>query len=96
MALRMLHDYVLVRADEAQEETAGGIVLAPSSVEAPATGKVVSVGPGKFDRNGNRIEHGIEDGDSIIFGKSALRDPIKHEGEDLYVMTADAIFGVDR
>lgn len=92
----MLHDYILVRAGEVKEETSAGIILAPSAVDAPATGTVVSAGPGKYAPNGVRLEHGIEEGDRVIFGQSALRDPIKHEGEDLYVMKADAIFGVDK
>ncbi len=92
----MLHDYILVKADDVENETKAGIVLAPSAVDEPATGTVVSAGPGAFAPNGERMEHGIEAGDKIIFGKSALREPLTHEGEKFYVMKADAIFGVDK
>lgn len=94
--IQMLHDYVLVKANEAKEETAGGIILAASAVEKPATGTVVSVGPGKTDRDGNRIDHGIREGDAIIFSQTALNQPLTHAGESYHVMLAEQIFGVDR
>lgn len=96
MSLTMLHDYVLIKAHDAEEETKGGIVLAPSAIEAPAKGVVISAGPGKFDRNGNRIDHGIQEGDQVIFSESALNQPIEHDGEKLHIMLAEQIFGVDK
>lgn len=94
--LKMLHDYVLVQAHEAKEETAGGIVLTAGGIDAPHTGTVVSVGPGKLSPTGERLEHGILEGDTIVFGASALNQPLKHDGVDYHVMLAEQVFGVDR
>lgn len=94
MSIKMLHDFVLIKASPEKEVTSGGLLLAPSAVEKPATGTVISVGPGKYDHNGVRIDHNIEVGDTIIFSKSALNQPLEHNGEDFHVMIAEQIFGV--
>lgn len=96
MSLKMLFDYVLVKAEEAKTETASGFLLASAAVEQPAKGTVVSVGEGKFASTGVRIEHGIQVGDQVIFSKSAMNQPLEHNGEQYHVMLAEQIFGVDR
>ena len=91
----MLFDYVLVKAEKAKEETASGFLLG-TAVEKPARGTVVSVGEGRFTTNGTRIDHGIKLGDVVIFSKTALNQPLVHDGEEYHVMLAEQIFGVDR
>lgn len=96
MSIQMLFDYVLVESTPVQEVTTSGFMLSGSSVEKPATGIVISVGEGKFTSTGSRIEHGIQVGDTVIFSKSALNQPLTHDGKDYHVMIAEQIFGVDR
>jgi chaperonin GroES len=67
--LRPLDDRVVVEPQEAEEKTAGGIVLPDTAKEKPQRGKVVSVGPGKLLDNGRRGELSVGVGDVVIYGK---------------------------
>lgn len=67
--LRPLDDRVVVKPLEAEETTAGGIVLPDSAREKPQRGKVVAVGPGKLLDSGNRGQLSVSVGDEVIFGK---------------------------
>ncbi len=67
--LRPLDDRVVVKPLEAEEVTAGGIVLPDSAREKPQRGKVVAVGPGKLLDSGNRGQLSVAVGDEVIFGK---------------------------
>jgi chaperonin GroES len=67
--LRPLDDRVVVKPLEAEEVTAGGIVLPDSAREKPQRGKVVAVGPGKLLDSGNRGQLSVSVGDEVIFGK---------------------------
>ena len=69
LALRPLDDRVVVKPLEAEETTAGGIVLPDSAREKPQRGKVVAVGPGKLLDSGNRGQLSVSIGDEVIFGK---------------------------
>lgn len=89
--LRMINDYVLVELLEGETQSTGGIIL--TSVEPPCIGRVLSVGEGKYLPNGQRQEHNIVQDDIIIFGKSALNQPIEHEKVTYYVMKIEEVFG---
>ncbi|MDZ4849491.1 MAG: co-chaperone GroES [Pirellulaceae bacterium] len=67
--LRPLDDRVVVKPLDAEETTAGGIVLPDSAREKPQRGKVVAVGPGKLLDSGNRGQLSVSVGDEVIFGK---------------------------
>ena len=67
--LRPLDDRVVVEPNEAEETTAGGIVLPDSAKEAPQRGTIVAVGPGKMLDSGNRGELSVTVGDTVIYGK---------------------------
>jgi chaperonin GroES len=67
--LRPLDDRVVVEPQEAEERTAGGIVLPDTAKEKPQRGKVISIGPGKLLDNGNRGELSVGVGDVVIYGK---------------------------
>ncbi len=67
--LRPLDDRVVVKPLEAEETTAGGIVLPDSAREKPQRGKVVAVGPGRLLDSGNRGQLSVSIGDEVIFGK---------------------------
>lgn len=67
--LRPLDDRVVVEPNEAEETTAGGILLPDTAKEKPQRGTVVAVGPGRLLDNGNRSEMTVAVGDTVIYGK---------------------------
>jgi chaperonin GroES len=83
--LRPLDDRVVVKPVEAEERTAGGIVLPDTAKEKPQRGKVVSVGPGKLLDNGQRGSLSIAIGDEVIYGKYSGTD-IEIEGDDVKIL----------
>jgi chaperonin GroES len=89
MKFRPLHDRVVVRRIDADEKTAGGILIPDTAKEKPQQGKVLAVGPGKRDEAGKLIVPG----DQILFGKWSGTE-VKIDGEDLLIMKEDDIMGV--
>jgi chaperonin GroES len=85
MKLRPLDDRVVVEPMEAEERTAGGIVLPDSAKEKPQRGKVVAVGPGKLLDNGQRGELSVAVGDEVIYGKYGGTD-IEVNGEEVKIL----------
>ena len=93
MAFRPLHDRVLVRRIEAEEKTAGGIIIPDSAQEKPSEGEIVSVGEGARDDDGDRIPLDVKAGDRVLFGKWSGTE-VKIDGEDLLIMKESDIMGV--
>ena len=93
MAIRPLHDRVLVKRLESEEKTKGGIIIPDSAKEKPLEGKVVAAGPGKRDDSGRVHSLDVKKGDKILFGKYAGTE-IKVEGEELLMMREDDIMGI--
>ena len=93
MAFRPLHDRILVRRIEADEKTAGGIIIPDTAKEKPQEGEVVAVGPGARDESGKLIELDVKVGDRILFGKWSGTE-IKLDGEDLIIMKESDVMGV--
>lgn len=93
MSFRPLHDRVLVRRVEAEEKTAGGIIIPDSAKEKPAEGVVVSVGSGARAENGTITPLDVKAGDRVLFGKWSGTE-IKVAGEDLLIMKESDILGV--
>ena len=83
--LRPLDDRVVVEPQEAEERTAGGIVLPDTAKEKPQRGTVVSVGPGKLLDNGNRGQLSVAVGDVVIYGKYSGSD-IEVAGKDVKIL----------
>jgi chaperonin GroES len=83
--LRPLDDRVVVQTLEAEETTAGGIVLPDNAKEKPQRGKVLAVGPGKLLDSGNRGELSVAVGDEVIFGKYGGSE-VEVEGEDYKIL----------
>jgi chaperonin GroES len=83
--LRPLDDRVVVEPQEAEEKTAGGIVLPDTAKEKPQRGKVVSVGPGKLLDSGKRGELSVGVGDTVIYGKYSGTD-IEVSGKDVKIL----------
>lgn len=85
ISLRPLDDRVIVRPNEAEETTAGGIVLPDSAREKPQRGTVVAVGPGKLLDSGNRGELSVAVGDVVIYGKYGGSE-IEIDGEEMKIL----------
>jgi chaperonin GroES len=93
MNFRPLHDRVLVRRIEADEKTAGGIIIPDTAKEKPSQGEVISVGPGGRDESGKLIPIDIKTGDRVLFGKWSGTE-VKIDGEDLLIMKESDILGI--
>ncbi len=85
LKIRPLDDRVVVEPMEAEEMTAGGIVLPDTAKEKPQRGKVVAVGPGKLMDNGQRAEMSVAIGDEVIYGKYGGTE-IEVNGEDVKIL----------
>lgn len=83
--IRPLDDRVVVEPTDAEEVTAGGIVLPDSAREKPQRGKVLAVGPGKLMDNGTRGELSVKVGDEVIYGKYGGTE-IEIDGEDIKIL----------
>jgi chaperonin GroES len=93
MTFRPLHDRVVVRRVDAEEKTAGGIIIPDTAKEKPQQGEVLAVGPGKRDETGKLVPLDVKAGDQILFGKWSGTE-VKVDGEDLLIMKEDDIMGV--
>ncbi|MGZ5813611.1 MAG: co-chaperone GroES [Xanthobacteraceae bacterium] len=93
MQFRPLHDRIVVKRIEAEEKTAGGIIIPDTVKEKPSQGEVIAVGPGGRDEAGKLIPIDIHVGDRVLFGKWSGTE-VKIDGEDLLIMKESDIFGV--
>ena len=93
MTFRPLHDRVLVRRVEAEEKTAGGIIIPDTAKEKPQEGEVIAVGAGTRDETGKLVPLDVQAGDKILFGKWSGTE-VRLEGEDLLIMKESDILGV--
>jgi len=93
MTFRPLHDRILVRRIEADEKTAGGIIIPDTAKEKPSEGEVIAVGPGARDESGRLVALDVKVGDRILFGKWSGTE-IKLNGEDLLIMKESDVMGV--
>ena len=93
MHFRPLHDRVLVRRIEAEEKTAGGIIIPDTAKEKPMEGEVVAVGPGARDDSGKLVEPAVKAGDRVLFGKWSGTE-VKLNGEELLIMKESDIMGI--
>ncbi|PVE21117.1 co-chaperone GroES [Microvirga sp. KLBC 81] len=93
MTFRPLHDRVVVRRIEAEEKTAGGIIIPDTAKEKPQEGEVVAVGPGARDENGKIVALDVKAGDRVLFGKWSGTE-VRIDGQDLLIMKESDIMGV--
>jgi len=93
MKFRPLHDRVVVRRLEAEEKTAGGIIIPDTAKEKPQQGEVIAVGPGARDDNGRLTPLDVKVGDRVLFGKWSGTE-VRIDGEDLLIMKESDIMGV--
>ncbi|MEM8802209.1 MAG: co-chaperone GroES [Pseudomonadota bacterium] len=93
MAFTPLHDRVVVKRIESDEKTAGGLIIPDNAKEKPAEGKIVAVGAGAKDDDGERIAMDVKKGQKILFGKWSGTE-ITLDGEELLIMKESDILGI--
>lgn len=93
MTFRPLHDRILVRRIEAEEKTAGGIIIPDTAKEKPQQGKVVAVGPGARGDDGKVTPLDVQEGDRVLYGKWSGTE-VKIDGKTLLIMRESDIMGV--
>ncbi len=91
MNIRPLHDRVVVRRQEEEATSAGGIVLPGSAKEKPNQGEVIAVGNGRILDNGDVRPVDVKVGDTVVFGKYAGSDTIDVDGEELVILSESDI-----
>jgi chaperonin GroES len=94
MKIRPLYDRVVVRRNEEEQTTAGGILLPGSAKEKPNQGEVVAVGEGKLLDSGDVRALAVKVGDKVVFGQYAGSNTIEVDGEELIIMGESEIYGV--
>src|SRR5579863_5018082 len=93
MKFRPLHDRVVVRRLDAEEKTAGGIIIPDTAKEKPMEGEVVAAGPGARNEQGQLVALDVKAGDRILFGKWSGTE-VKLDGEELLIMKESDIMGI--
>lgn len=93
MALKPLHDRVLVRRIEGEEKTKGGLIIPDNAKEKPAEGEIVAAGDGARKDSGELIEMSLKKGDKILFGKWSGTE-VTIDGEELLIMKESDVLGI--
>ena len=93
MKFRPLHDRVVIKRIDAEDKTAGGIIIPDTAKEKPSQGEVVAVGPGGRDEAGRIIPIDLNVGDRVLFGKWSGTE-VKIDGEELLIMKESDVMGV--
>ena len=93
MKIEPLSDRIVVKRLEAEEVTAGGIVLPETAKEKPKEGKIISVGPGKVLDSGERSQVQVKEGDRVIFASYAGTE-VEVDGEEYLIMSEDDVLAV--
>ena len=91
--IRPLHDRVLVKRLDEQEEMRGGIIIPDTAKEKPQQGEVIAAGEGKFREDGTRQPLDVKAGDRVLFGKYSGSE-VKIDDQDYLIMREDEILGV--
>ncbi|HYE72134.1 MAG TPA: co-chaperone GroES [Blastocatellia bacterium] len=91
--IRPLHDRIIVKRIEEQEQVRGGIYIPDTAKEKPQEGEVIAVGPGKVLDTGTKLEMGVKPGDRVLFGKYSGTE-IKLDGEEFLILREDDVLGV--
>lgn len=93
MKLRPLHDRVLVQALEAEEKTAGGIIIPDTAQEKPMEGKIIATGSGARGEDGKVVPLDVKKGDRVLYGKWSGTE-VKVDGADYLIMKESDIMGI--
>ncbi|MCS0495994.1 co-chaperone GroES [Ancylobacter mangrovi] len=93
MKFRPLHDRVVVKRLDAEQKSAGGIIIPDTAKEKPSQGEVIAVGPGARDEAGKLVPLDVKAGDKVLFGKWSGTE-VKIDGVDYLIMKEADILGV--
>jgi chaperonin GroES len=93
MKFRPLHDRVVVKRVNAEEKTAGGIIIPDTAKEKPMEGEVVAAGPGARNEAGALVPLDVKAGDRVLFGKWSGTE-VKIDGEELLIMKESDLMGI--
>ncbi len=93
MKFRPLHDRVLIKPLDDEEKTSGGIIIPDTAKEKPQEGKVLAIGPGARDEQGNIVPMDVKVGDRVLFGKWSGNE-VTIDGEELSIMKESDIMGI--
>jgi chaperonin GroES len=93
MAIRPLHDRVIIRRVEESEAKLGSLYIPDSAKEKPQRGEVVAVGAGKMLDSGDRVAPEVKAGDQVLFGKYSGSE-VKVDGQEVLIVREDEILGV--
>ena len=93
VTIKPLEDRLVIKAVEAEQTTASGLVIPDTAKEKPQEGEVVAVGPGRIDDSGNRVPLDVNVGDKVIFSKYGGTE-VKHAGQDYLILSARDILAV--
>ena len=93
MKFRPLHDRVVVKRIDAEEKSAGGIIIPDTAKEKPSQGEIIAVGPGGRDEAGKLVPLDVKAGDRILFGKWSGTE-VKIDGVEYLIMKESDIMGV--
>ena len=93
MHFRPLHDRVLVRRIDAEEKTAGGIIIPDTAKEKPQEGEIIAVGPGARNGQGQLVSLDVKTGDRVLFAKWSGTE-VKIDGQDLVIMKESDLLGI--
>jgi chaperonin GroES len=91
--IRPLHDRIIVKRLDEQEQVRGGIIIPDTAKEKPQQGEVIAVGEGKFRDDGTRQALDVKAGDRVLFGKYSGSE-VKIDDEEYLIMREDEILGV--
>ena len=93
MKFRPLHDRVVVKRIDAEEKTAGGIIIPDTAKEKPSQGEIVAVGPGGRGDDGKLIKLDLKVGDKVLYGKWSGTE-VKIDGKDYLIMKESDVMGI--
>jgi chaperonin GroES len=93
MKFRPLHDRIVVKRLDAEEKTAGGIIIPDTAKEKPMEGEVIAVGPGARNEQGALVALDVKAGDRVLFGKWSGTE-VKIDGQDLLIMKESDVMGI--
>jgi chaperonin GroES len=94
VSIKPLEDRILVQALDAEQTTASGLVIPDTAKEKPQEGKVLAVGPGRFDENGEkRIPLDISAGDVVVYSKYGGTE-VKYDGEEYLILSARDVLAI--
>ena len=94
ISIKPLEDRIVVKANEAEQKTASGLVIPDTAKEKPQEGKVIAVGPGRFDEDGEkRIPMDIKTGDTVVFSKYGGTE-VSYDGKDYLLLSARDVLAI--